>query len=62
VRVHVVDLHAGRELWRQRRLVDPAWVSEQKRVKHARALVDCRLGYELNRALAPAAPTAGQSD
>jgi hypothetical protein len=51
VRVHAVDLRNERELWRQRRLVDPAWISEAKRVKHARALVDCRLGYDVSRAL-----------
>lgn len=52
VRIHVVDLRAERELGRVRLEADPEWVSESKRVKHARALVDCRLGFDARRALA----------
>lgn len=51
VRVHLVDLRAEQELLRTRRVVDPAWISEAKRQRHAKGLVDCRLGFELRQLL-----------
>ena len=51
VRVHLVDLREDKELLRTRRVVDPAWISEAKRQRHAKGLVDCRLGLELRQLL-----------
>lgn len=47
VRVGLVDLDGDRVLLRTRRRVDPAWVSEKRRVSMARGLVDCRLALDL---------------
>lgn len=47
VRVGLVDLDTGKVWLRTRRLVDPAWVSEQRRVTMAKGLVDCRLAVDL---------------
>ncbi len=47
VRVGLVDLDSGHVWLRARRRVDPAWVSERRRLTLAKGLVDCRLAVDL---------------
>lgn len=52
MRLVIVDLANDEVLLRVRRLVDPAWVSERRRNRYARALIDCRFALEVHEWLA----------
>ena len=47
VRMGIVQIDSGRVLLRLRRHVDPAWISETRRVYMARGLLACRLAMRL---------------
>ncbi len=51
VRVGVLDLSSGREIYRVRRRVDPDWISAKSRLAYSRQLDSCRLAYELRAEL-----------
>ncbi len=48
VRVFVIDMKKAAVLLSVRRLVDPAWISESRRHRHARDLTSCRLAREIH--------------
>jgi hypothetical protein len=49
LRVMLADLDSGRALLRQRKQVDPQWISEKSRVAYSRELDSCRLALELRQ-------------
>jgi hypothetical protein len=51
VRVGIVEIASHKTLLRARRRVDPAWISEAKRIYLARGLLDCRLATDLRAEL-----------
>ncbi len=57
IRVGVVDLDSDETLLRVRRRVDPADVSEKKRLHFARGINGCRLGLELRRSVQRRTPS-----
>jgi hypothetical protein len=50
VRVNIVDLRESRVLLRVRKLVDPAWISENTRHRYAKGLDGCRLAFDVRQA------------
>lgn len=56
VRVAAVDLETEELLFRQRKLVDPAWISSDVRLEYAHGINSCELALELRAALGAATP------
>jgi hypothetical protein len=50
-RVMLVDLETDQVLLRQRKRVDPAWISADTRVEYANAINSCELGLEVRAAM-----------
>jgi hypothetical protein len=61
VRVVLVDLAAGKMLLRQRRRVDPSWVSASKKAEYSAALDGCKLAAEVYDSVSGAAPEAARA-
>ncbi len=59
VRVALIEVSSAKVWLRQRRHVDPSWVTPNRRSEYARELDGCKLSTELRAAIAPDQPCVG---
>jgi len=59
VRVALIEVSSAKVWLRQRRHVDPSWVTPNRRSEYARELDGCKLSTELRAAITPDEPSVG---